>query len=149
MRLSDAGSGFVRSCSVAAGTAAALLWAGALTPARAVPAFAGQTGYPCQQCHIGALGPQLTAFGRTFKINGYTLRGGEGIASKIPFALWVQSGFENYAKDQPSAALASNGGGIPHEYGTNNNVGVDAISLFLAGGVNEHLGAFIQVTYDR
>jgi len=149
MRLSDAGSGFVRSCSVAAGTATAFLWAGALTPARAVPAFAGQTGYPCQQCHIGALGPQLTAFGRTFKINGYTLRGGEGIASKIPFALWVQSGFENYAKDQPSAALASNGGGIPHEYGTNNNVGVDAISLFLAGGVNEHLGAFIQVTYDN
>jgi len=110
--------------------------------ANAVPAFAGQTGYPCQQCHIGALGPQLTPFGRTFKIRGYTLRGGDGIASKIPLALWVQSGFENYGKDLPAGTQAAH-------YNTNDNAGVDAISLFLAGGVNQHLGAFIQVTYDN
>jgi hypothetical protein len=149
MRLSDAGSGFVRLCYVAAGAATAVSWAGVITPAHAVPAFAGQTGYPCQQCHVGALGPQLKPFGREFKLHGYTLRGGEGFPAHFPFALWVQSGFENYAKDQPQAALAGNGGGLPHEYGTNNNAGVDAISLFLAGGLNEHVGAFIQVTYDN
>ena len=77
----------------------------AMKPAEAVPAFAGQTGYPCQQCHIGALGPQLTPFGREFKVKGYTLRGGEGIASKIPLALWVQSSYENYAKNLPPAPI--------------------------------------------
>jgi hypothetical protein len=124
-----------------AGLTAAVTFA-TIKPAQAVPAFAGQTGYPCQQCHIGALGPQLTPFGREFKIKGYTLRGGEGLPSKIPFALWVQSGFENYSKNLPIAAET------PH-YNTNNNAGVDAISLFLAGGLNEHVGAFIQVTYDN
>jgi hypothetical protein len=116
--------------------------AAALKPAEAVPAFAGQTGYPCQQCHIGALGPQLTPFGREFKIKGYTIRGGEGIASKIPLALWVQSSYENYQKNLPASQ-------IPTHYANNNNAGTDAISLFLAGGVNEHLGAFIQLTYDN
>jgi hypothetical protein len=114
-----------------------------------VPAFAGQTGYPCQQCHIGALGPQLTPFGRNFKIHGYTIRGGDGIASKIPFALWAQFGFEHDAKNLPAGDLASNGGGLPHEYGNNDNGGLDAVSMFLAGGLNEHVGAFIQVTWDN
>src|ERR1041385_3441460 len=54
--------------------AAATLFA---DPANAVPAFAVQTGQPCQTCHIGAFGPQLTPFGRQFKINGYTLRAGD------------------------------------------------------------------------
>ena len=42
--------------------------------ADAVPAFAQQTGQPCTTCHIGSFGPQLTPFGRAFKIGGYTLR---------------------------------------------------------------------------
>src|SRR5690349_16684093 len=46
------------------------------TAARAVPAFAAQTGQPCQQCHVGGFGPQLTAYGRNFKLNGYTQRSG-------------------------------------------------------------------------
>jgi hypothetical protein len=40
--------------------------------AQAVPNYAQQTGQPCTACHIGAYGPQLTAFGRAFKIGGYT-----------------------------------------------------------------------------
>ena len=124
-----------------AGISAALTVA-AVKPAQAVPAFAMQTGYPCQQCHIGALGPQLTPFGRGFKIKGYTIRGGDGLASHIPLALWVQSGFENSQKDQAP-------GNVPDHFNNNNNADIDAISLFIAGGVNEHLGAFIQITYDN
>ena len=45
-------------------------------PAQAVPSFAVQTGQPCQACHVGGFGPQLTAFGRSFKMHGYTQRGG-------------------------------------------------------------------------
>ena len=43
-------------------------------PAHAVPAFADQTGQNCKSCHVGGFGPQLTAFGREFKLRGYTLR---------------------------------------------------------------------------
>ena len=31
-------------------------------PAKAVPAFTDQTGQPCQTCHVGGFGPQLTPF---------------------------------------------------------------------------------------
>ncbi|EQD66271.1 secreted protein [mine drainage metagenome] len=52
-----------------------LLGAGALAlllalPAQAVPMFARETGQPCVACHIGGFGPQLTPFGRQFKLDG-------------------------------------------------------------------------------
>ena len=43
-------------------------------PASALPSFARQTGQPCATCHNGAF-PQLTPFGRQFKLNGYTAGG--------------------------------------------------------------------------
>ena len=39
-------------------------------PARAVPSFSEQTGQPCTTCHVGGFGPQLTPFGRAFKLGG-------------------------------------------------------------------------------
>lgn len=114
--------------------------------AEAVPAFAQQTGYACSQCHIGALGPQLTPFGRNFKMRGYSIRGGDQWYSKVPFAVWLQFGFEHYNKDEPSAAAT------PH-YNANDNAGLDAISLFLAGGFQLDngvgFGAFFQNTYNN
>jgi hypothetical protein len=46
-----------------------------IAPAEAVPSFAGQTGAPCAACHVEGFGPQLTPFGMSFKVNGYTLTG--------------------------------------------------------------------------
>ena len=43
-------------------------------PAQAVPSFARQTGQPCGACHTDF--PQLTPFGRSFKLRGYTAGGG-------------------------------------------------------------------------
>src|SRR5689334_21190564 len=40
-------------------------------PARAVPSFALQTGLECAACHVVAFGPQLTPYGREFKLEGY------------------------------------------------------------------------------
>jgi len=37
--------------------------------AHAIPAFAAQTGMHCSACHIGF--PQLTPYGRMFKLQGY------------------------------------------------------------------------------
>ena len=43
----------------------------AASPAWAVPSFARQTGMACAACHT--VFPELTPFGREFKLNGYVL----------------------------------------------------------------------------
>ena len=108
--------------------------------AHAVPAFAQQTGQPCATCHIGSFGPQLTPFGRAFKIGGYTQTGGEGVASKIPLSAMLLGSFTNTGSGQP-------GGAAPH-FGDNNNVAMDQISVFLAGRITDYAGAFVQGTYS-
>ena len=62
-----------RNCSVA--FYAWMLFGILLLPlnAHAVPSYARQTGMPCAACHTTP--PELTPFGRNFKINGYTLTG--------------------------------------------------------------------------
>jgi len=51
--------------------AAAALWALAAPGAWAVPSYARQTGMACSTCHT--VFPELTPFGREFKLNGYVL----------------------------------------------------------------------------
>ncbi len=108
--------------------------------ARAVPSFATQTGQPCTSCHIGAYGPQLTAFGRAFKIGGYTQTGGEGWSSALPASVMLLGSYTNTTKGQ-SPPPANN-------YGSNGNFAMDQISAFLAGRVTDYAGGFIQGTFD-
>jgi len=110
--------------------------------ARALPAFAQQTGMACAACHVGGYGPQLTPFGRAFKINGYTQRGPTDLASKIPLSAMAMTSFTHTAKDYPSDA-------VPHHYNNNNNVSLDQISVFIAGGIGSHTGGFVQMTYSN
>jgi hypothetical protein len=107
------------------------------TQAPALPAFAAQTGQPCQMCHVGGLGPQLTPFGRAFKIHGYTTR---SIPFNVPLAAMVQASYVETAKSAPQPVA-------PH-YAANDNFTLDQMSLFVAGGFGSHLGAFVQTTYD-
>ena len=111
-----------------------------IRPAAAVPSFAAQTGQPCTACHVGAFGPQLTPFGRAFKIGGFTQDGGEGLHSKIPFSAMVLGSFNNTAASQPGAAS--------QHFGTNNNFAIDQVSLFFGHRVNDYIGALIQATYN-
>ena len=117
-----------------------VLWVFGLTvamPAAAVPSFAAQTGRPCEACHVGGLGPQLTPFGREFKLHGYTAR---TVSFNVPLAAFAVVSYVHTAKAQdppPSPAV-----------GPNDNVAIDQISLFVAGGVGSHFGAFVQSTYD-
>src|SRR5690348_11856134 len=46
----------------------------AFSPAMAVPSFARQTGQPCGTCHTAF--PELTPYGRRFKLLGYAVGGG-------------------------------------------------------------------------
>ena len=111
-------------------------------PARALPNFAAQTGQPCTACHIGGYGPQLTPLGRAFKIGGYTQRGGEGWQSYMPLSAMVLSSFNHTAANVPADQVT------PH-YNDNNNVALDQVSAFLAGGIGEHTGGFVQFTYSN
>src|ERR1700731_4891 len=56
--------------------------------AKAVPSFARQTGQPCAACHTAF--PELTPFGRRFKLTGYTLDGGD---SSLPFSVLLEPAF--------------------------------------------------------
>src|SRR5207237_9207504 len=61
-----------RLLSIAAGSfmAVAALWP---ADTSALPLFARQTGQNCQACHQGGQFPELTQFGRLFKLTGYTM----------------------------------------------------------------------------
>lgn len=107
--------------------------------AQAVPAFAMQTGQPCSSCHVGGFGPQLTQFGREFKMNGYTMRA-VGQWDVAPVSMMAVASYIRTERDQDSPPA-------PH-YATNDNFTLDQASLFLAGGFGQHFGAFVQATYD-
>jgi hypothetical protein len=111
-------------------------------PALAVPSFAAQTGQPCVACHIGAYGPQLTPLGRAFKIGGYTQRGGEGWQSYMPLSAMALTSFNNTGARVPDDQIA-------HHFAANNNFALDQISVFVAGGIGEHTGGFMQFTYSN
>ncbi|MBI3678181.1 MAG: cytochrome C [Proteobacteria bacterium] len=105
--------------------------------AAAVPAYAVQTGQPCTACHVGGFGPQLTPFGRQFKLEGYTMRAGDEFTA--PISAMAVFSYVHTNKDQPPPAA---------HYAVNDNTTLDQASLFLAGGVGDHFGGFFQMTYD-
>ena len=72
----------------------------AASPAHALPSFAQQTGLPCSQCHSIAFGPALTAYGRQFKLNAYSL--GEH-KSSVPLALMAILSTTTTSTDLPEA----------------------------------------------
>lgn len=116
-------------------SASALLVPGA---ARAVPSFAEQTGQPCAACHVGAYGPQLTRFGRAFKLNAYTAS--DGKSHGLPLAATVQGSFTRTNSAQPAPPA-------PH-FAANNNIAIDQTSFYYAGRIAPGAGGFIQLTYD-
>jgi hypothetical protein len=115
------------------------------TTALAVPSFARQTGMACEACHT--VWPELTHFGRVFKANGYILdnlkqvrgiseRKNEllSLATLPPLSVMVQVSDTQLAKPLPDTQNGSVA--FPQQ-----------ISLFYAGKIAPHGGAFIQLTY--
>jgi len=105
--------------------------------ALALPVFARQTGQNCVSCHAGGQFPELTPYGRMFKMTGYTIG-----ARTIPLSVM---GVASYAKvadtsksDSPQDDFQKNGAPI---FATG--------SLFVAGKVTDNIGAFAQITYDN
>ncbi len=113
----------------------------AARPADALPSYAAQTGQPCTGCHVGGFGPQLTPFGRAFKIGGYTQSGGEGWRGQLPVSAMAFGSFTHTDSNQPSNSAPG--------YGNNNNFNLDQVSGFIAGGFGEHSGALVQITSNN
>jgi len=114
-----------------------------ISEANAVPSFARQTGMDCAACHTSF--PELTPFGREFKLNGYTL----GEAKMTPFAIMVQASYNNIAKDHYQNSNGPLGANNDKAMLRQNDITLDQVSLFAAGKVNDHLGAFIQFTQSN
>jgi hypothetical protein len=105
-------------------------------PAYAVPSFARQTGQPCAACHTAF--PELTPFGRRFKLSGYTLQGGE--SPVLPLSLMFMAGGTHTG--------AAQDGPVADGMRANDNFAFQQATGFLAGRIYGDLGAFIQVTVD-
>src|SRR5215471_17239276 len=99
--------------------------------ASAVPSFASQTGLPCAQCHVMAFGPQLTEYGRQFKLNGYTFEKPGGV--KIPLDVTLTGGYNNLSKGAPT----------PSPFSNDENLALQQVSVYFAGRISDHLGAFV------
>ena len=114
---------------------------------RNVPAFSRQTGLACSSCHYQF--PQLTPFGRTFKLNGYTLTGLPTISQPGDSA--GKESLKLLTIPQLSAMLVSSvtqtSKGVP---GTQNGSFAlpQQLSVFLAGAITPKIGTFTQFTYS-
>ncbi|MBW4028756.1 MAG: cytochrome C [Acidobacteria bacterium] len=113
--------------------------------AYAVPSFARQTGLSCNVCHSNP--PELTAFGRNFKLHGYVLtdmtpRDKVGnskdllLTRYIPLSAMI---LVSDSVDQATQPSSQNGSaGFPQQ-----------LSIFLAGAFAPHFGGMAQVTYTH
>jgi hypothetical protein len=136
----------LKAIAIAAGVAGSLLLV-SLRIAHAVPSFARQTGMQCTACHT--VWPELTPFGRYFKLNGYVMsKSSKAYEFPPPLAGLLQLSFTHTKKAQPHGSINNNW--ATHATSSGNNVisAPQEMSLYYAGKVYDHLGAFIQGTYD-
>ncbi|MBI3824853.1 MAG: cytochrome C [Candidatus Rokubacteria bacterium] len=109
---------------------------GPVSEAHAVPSFARQTGQACTVCHTTF--PELTPYGRLFKLQGYVLSGGGPWIP--PVAGMAQAALTHTDRAQP--------GGVAPGFGSNDELTLQEASLFYAGKIAWKIGAFVQGTYD-
>ena len=110
--------------------------------AQAVPSFARQTGMACNECHT--VFPELTPFGRIFKLGGYVMsKSGKQYEFPPPLAGMVQlsytdsKGLTSGVAPFDAADRATDRFNLPQQ-----------LSLFYGGRIYDKAGAFVQGTYD-
>ncbi len=116
--------------------------------ASALPSYARQTGLACSGCHYNP--PELNPAGRLFKLLAYTQKVDKStvpapdpdkrrpaleMLQTLPLGAWFETSMTSTQKAQPGSQNSS------FEFPQD-------ISLFLAGAWADHLGSFLQVTYN-
>jgi hypothetical protein len=131
------------SCGFCALVFLALFW----TPsAHAVPSYARQTGLACSSCHYTP--PELTPFGRKFKLEGYTFVTKPEVTEEKKDHNSALHLLESFPLSVVfDTAFTSTKSMVPGTQNGNFEF-PQAVSLFLAGAWAEHVGSFVQVTYD-
>jgi hypothetical protein len=102
---------------------------------QALPSYARQTGQSCVACHAGGQFPELTPYGRLFKLTGYT-NGTQG----NPFAAMVVGDLTATRNNSDGA-----GGLISPK---DKQLILDYGSVFVGGKITEVVGGFAQFTYS-
>jgi len=121
--------------------------------AQAVPSFARQTGFACEACHT--VFPELTPFGRRFKLNAYAVDNLPQVSGMTPskeqtlllnqlppLSLMLQFSYTSTGKALPDSAIAG------AEAKNGQVLLPQQASLFYAGRIAPELGGFVQITYD-
>lgn len=122
---------------LAAGLLIAASWSG---PADAVPSFNRQTGQNCVACHAGGQFPDLTPYGRLFKLTGYTI--GERALPLAAMAVGSYNRTRSTSSPDPDFDVQAT-------FPKDGNLIFQTASAFLAGKVTDNVGAFVQVTYNN
>ena len=124
-----------RRVGCGAALAAAMLMLAPL-PAAAIPAFARQTGQNCVACHAGGQFPELTPYGRLFKLTGYTIgQRGNPLSAMVVASLAKVS--DKAKSDDPAADFRKDG-----------QLLLATASLLVGGKLTDNLGGFVQITHD-
>lgn len=133
--------------------------------ADAIPSFARQTGMSCSMCHTAF--PELTPFGRRFKLNGYTLTTKPADISDYsvsattqsakpnlvlsyvsPLSVAVQSSYAKWSRAPLDQNAGSNGVAPTAQAQGDTFLVPDQINLFYAGRVTDDIGTWLMLTYD-
>ncbi|MHB8473132.1 MAG: cytochrome C [Gammaproteobacteria bacterium] len=101
--------------------------------AYALPAFARQTGQNCVACHAGGQFPELTPYGRLFKLTGYTIG-----QRALPLSMMAVLTANKVKVNDPAAGHTQDGTPV-----------FNTASLFIAGKISDKTGGFVQITYNN
>jgi hypothetical protein len=108
----------------------------------AIPAFARQTGQNCVACHAGGQFPELTPYGRLFKLTGYTI--GERTIPISAMAVVTSTKVRNRTEPNPDPATS-----VKADFPNQNGTPIfNTASVFLAGKITDNIGGFAQWTFN-
>ncbi len=123
-------------------------------PAQAVPSFARQTGLACEACHT--IPPELTPFGRRFRLNAYTMTTRPPLVNDIDdhkrntvwltdlpgISILLQATYDHWDRPPPDSTQPS-----PAKSQSDTLQFPQQFSFIYGGAVSDHFGAWLQVTY--
>jgi hypothetical protein len=102
-------------------------------PASAVTSYTKQTGQPCATCHTAF--PELTPFGRQFKLRAFTGGGNR-----------CDTAIQNSANDKLQLPFSST---VVATAEDGDDVAVQEVSVYLAGQLYCNLGSFVEASWDK
>ena len=118
----------------------------------AIPLFARQVQQNCVACHVGGQYPELTPYGRYFKLTGYTQGDQQWNPANgaLPIAMSIQAGSSTMQNNKSNGSTDDGTGvtplGSPLDY-RNGNFKLDQVSVYVGGKIIDHVGLFSQYTF--